>query len=252
MVTPMLEDGCKVSVTRGYVWSEFDRYPATMWTQVLKSCLVFFLVHDIMEAWFMAQTRVGAVCNVGCVGQKKKHCVYLWTEHIFVVCLSSKETSSNLGDRVAACNHSWSIDLWESERWEMQCGRNLHVATRNKMCLHDWNQSGQLHDMWADRVIESRYEFPVEPSISSYNNMLGTGFHDIIKWLSTRAGESTWFNSMYCNHFCLEREEGGKMGWRRYVNIQSRVWIKSEKFNVHAKIWVFRCMGQNWDVQDAW
>ena len=81
------------------------------------------------------KTGVGAGCNSGGVAQKKQVC-YLWTERIFVVCLSSKDASSSLGDGVAACN-SQRIYLWESDTKERQCGRNQHVATRNKMCLHD-------------------------------------------------------------------------------------------------------------------
>ena len=57
--------------------------------------------------------RVGAGCNVGCVAQKNQG-KYLWIEHIFVVCLLSKENSS-LGDGVAACNCG-SIDPWESNK----------------------------------------------------------------------------------------------------------------------------------------
>ena len=106
-------------------------------------------------------TRVCAGCDVGCIAQKKQR-GHLWTEHSFVACLSSKD-ASNLGDRVAACNRR-SIDLQENHTWEMRTGRNPHVATRNNMCLHDWNQSGQLHVM-RDGVIAIRYELPVEPSI---------------------------------------------------------------------------------------
>ena len=53
-VTPVLENGCKVSVTGGYVQSEFDRCPATMWAQVLKGCGVFIIAHEIMEAELVA------------------------------------------------------------------------------------------------------------------------------------------------------------------------------------------------------
>ena len=111
----MLENRCKVPVTRGYVCSESDRHPVTMCAKALKCCGVVVVIHEIIEqAQFIwhrnlyqeCMTRVGTGWIVGCVAQKKQEAGCLWTEHIFVVCLSSKETSSNLGDRVAACNHS--------------------------------------------------------------------------------------------------------------------------------------------------
>ena len=55
MVTPVLENGCKVSVTGGYVRSKFDGCPAASWAQVLKRCGVFIVVHEIMEAQFVTE-----------------------------------------------------------------------------------------------------------------------------------------------------------------------------------------------------
>ena len=87
---------------------------------------------------FKHMTRVvGTGCDVGYVAPEKQG-RYLWKEHIFVVCLSIKRCAFTLWDGVTACN-LWSIDLLVSDTWMTPHGRNSHVATRNKMCLHDWN-----------------------------------------------------------------------------------------------------------------